>query len=541
MLTMDAIIIADTGSESVSATNQHKLTIEGHISTIQIVHNYLQNKGKILPPILGNNVASWSSSLKLNGIYLYSYLSSQGFEVGLIDSYFQEKIKFTEMLKQSPIAVVISTTFIMSKKTLNVLVQDIRSLAPDIFIIAGGQFVHLSRRIKERQGSDDRILNLFKEEYLFLEEKKDPLVDLYIISSTGEDQLSKALKSLKKKGNVEGVANSASYQNRNYTFSLKEDNSEAKGAVTVDWNRMPKEFFSSMVVPMQASYGCPYNCAFCNFMKDRRRMGVKPLKDLIEELKIVQGKGVKYVWFVDDNFRLGRHDLDIVCQQFIKQGIKINWKSFIRPSVLEKLEVGLLKEAGCIEVQFGLESADPSILQRMNKKANPDLYSKVIEKVLRANINCSCYFIFGFPGETQETINRTLEFIKTLEHAELDGCIYFTMFPFIIAPLSPISEPEMAKKYNLNGSMYHWEHNTMNFKEAAEFASKAFFSLKSSGVIYHGDNLDMLYGLEPSRKKNFVEIRHKLAKEAAKKVITKEYHMQSFRKVWEDLLLSIEQ
>ena len=50
------------------------------------------------------------------------------------------------------------------------------------------------------------------------------------------------------------------------------------------------EFFKSGVVPLQASYGCPYNCAFCNFMKDRRLMGVKPLDDLIEELKTVQEK-----------------------------------------------------------------------------------------------------------------------------------------------------------------------------------------------------------------------------------------------------------
>ena len=65
--------------------------------------------------------------------------------VGLIDSYYNERDRFIEMLKQSPRAVVISTTFIMNKKELDALVRDIRSVAPGIYIIAGGQYVHLSR------------------------------------------------------------------------------------------------------------------------------------------------------------------------------------------------------------------------------------------------------------------------------------------------------------------------------------------------------------------------------------------------------------
>jgi anaerobic magnesium-protoporphyrin IX monomethyl ester cyclase len=213
----------------------------------------------------------------------------------------------------------------------------------------------------------------------------------------------------------------------------------------------------------------------------------------------------------------------------------LKWKSFIRPNVLKDLDMKLLKEAGCTEVQFGLESADSVILEWMNKKAYPELYADVIEKVLRADINCSCYFIFGFPGETQETVSKTMEFIKALEHPELDGSIYFTMFPFIIAPLSPIAEPEISHKFGLRGSMYNWEHNTMSFREAAEYATKSFFELKSSGIIYHGDNLDMLYGIEPKKKKAFISARHNLAKKAAKGSISEEYKMGIFKSVWNNI------
>ena len=324
-------------------------------------------------------------------------------------------------------------------------------------------------------------MDIFSDEYIFLDEKDEPPVDLYIISACGENILSLALTMLRKKGEVEGLPNTAIYRGKKYSLTNRIDDIVKTGGITVDWKRMPMEFFKSGVVPLQASYGCPYNCAFCNFMKDRRLMGVKPLDDLIEELKTVQEKGAKYVWFVDDNFRLGRKDLETVCHQFLNCGITIKWKSFIRPDVLKSVDMGLLKAAGCIEVQFGLESADPLLLKRMNKKASPELYAGVIESVMRAGINCSCYFIFGFPGETEETVMQTRKFIKSIEHPELDGYIYFTMFPFIIAPLSPISEPKNAQKYGLRGHMYHWEHNTMNFKKAMEHATKAFLKLKLPG------------------------------------------------------------
>jgi radical SAM superfamily enzyme YgiQ (UPF0313 family) len=263
-------------------------------------------------------------------------------------------------------------------------------------------------------------------------------------------------------------------------------------------------------------------------MKDRGLMGVKPIEELIEELKIVQERGAKYVWFADDNFRLGRNDLERVCQKFIDSGINVKWKSFIRPGAMKDMDMGVLKASGCVEVQFGLESADLSMLKRMNKKANPDLYAEVIKRVMGAGINCSGYFIFGFPGETEKTVKRTLEFIKGLEYPELDGSIYFTMFPFIIAPLSSISEPKSAQKYGLKGNMYQWEHDTMNSQEATDHATRAFFELETTGIIYHGDNLDMLFELAPQTRKKFNAIRQDMAKPAAKGLLKEKDMVKAF-------------
>src|SRR4030042_5374793 len=111
----------------------------------------------------------------------------------------------------------------------------------------------------------------------------------------------------------------------------------------------------------------------------------------------------------------------------------------------------------------------------MHKKTTPDLYSDVLHKLLQAGINCSCYFIFGFPGETNESVRRTREFIKNHQFPDLDGYLAWSIFPFILTPLSPIYEPGMPRKHYLEGYMHRWQHQSMNSDQAQEHVLRTFF------------------------------------------------------------------
>jgi p-methyltransferase len=186
--------------------------------------------------------------------------------------------------------------------------------------------------------------------------------------------------------------------------------------------------------------------------------------------------------------------------------------TFIRASTLRETDMGLLRKAGCVEVQIGLESADQQILQNMDKKATQELYAEVIGKILSAGINCSSYFVFGFPGETCETAQHTRDFIKKHEFPEYEGALSWSLFPFILIPLSPIYEPQNRKKFHLTGYMHRWQHQSMNSNEAKDHIVKTFLTLENSGPIYRGDNQDMLRELGPTQRKKFEAVRHKLSK-----------------------------
>lgn len=524
---LETIIIADFNVESLSVSNRLRFSIEGRTADIQLIKNFINNKGKIVSPIVGDGYMSWASAPRLNGITLLSYLNSYGIEVGLINDFYSEKEKFNSLLSKNPKSIIISTSFIYSKSDLQLLVDEIKSLAPDLPIIVGGPFVYTSFLIQSR--ANEKLYNSKQVagDYLFVGEDNIP-VDIYIISSRGEDILIEVLERIKKKQDLKNIPNTAIIDSSGYRFEKRVDDISGHKEHSIDWESLPDSIFGSGVVPMQASSGCPHHCAFCNFVKDRRLTYTKPLDQLVSEMKSVQKRGAKYIWFVDDNFRLGAKDLERVCRRFIAEGLQIKWMTFIRADSIKDADFKLIKEAGCEELRLGLESADLSVLKNMNKKANPELYSEVIKNLLAAGINCSAYFIFGHPGETSHSAEKSIEFIKSLEHPELPGVFSWSMYPFMLAPLSPIYEADMRKEFQLDGYMASWEHKTMNSKEAKGYIQKAFFDLENSGPIYRGDNQEMLQKLTASQRKEFDSVRHKLGKMSLKTKLKNQIIIDSF-------------
>jgi len=258
------------------------------------------------------------------------------------------------------------------------------------------------------------------------------------------------------------------------------------------------------------------------------------LDQLMTDLKKVADRGIRYVWFLDDNFRLGKRDLNVVSQRLIDEDLGINWMSFMRADTLRDVDFELLRRSGCRELQIGIESADANILRNMNKASDPELYAEVIRELLQAGINCSCYFIFGFPGETGETISRTIEFIINLESQNLDGVLSWSIYPFILAPLSPIYGAQMRQKYGLSGYAHHWEHRTMNSQQAREHILRAFLEIENSGPIYRGDDQDLLQRLSPRQRKNFAVSRHKLAKLSLQNILEKNQIINTFSEIFSE-------
>jgi radical SAM superfamily enzyme YgiQ (UPF0313 family) len=92
------------------------------------------------------------------------------------------------------------------------------------------------------------------------------------------------------------------------------------------------------------------------------------------------------------------------------------WRCETRMENLDEELVSIMAKAGCIGINMGVESADEQVLRNMKRKAvSLEQALKVVKACKKRGIETFCFFILGLPGETKETIRRTIDFAKELD------------------------------------------------------------------------------------------------------------------------------
>jgi len=167
---------------------------------------------------------------------------------------------------------------------------------------------------------------------------------------------------------------------------------------------------------IMASRGCHFNCTFCTshvvWGHKYRQRSVRNVIDEIEEL--VNKYEIKYIAFQDDDFGLNQKWLEELCLEIIKKNYKFKWMCICHPfSFIRKREetLKLLKKSGCDTLSFGLQSADKQILKNIKRnEREPEELLKTIRLAKKFSFFTSIGFIFGLPGDTEETIKTTIDY-----------------------------------------------------------------------------------------------------------------------------------
>lgn len=178
-----------------------------------------------------------------------------------------------------------------------------------------------------------------------------------------------------------------------------------------------------------ASRGCPKECTFCDrstFGRRFRSHGVDYLLRLIRHLMMEYG--IRDVAFYDDNLMSNPPKLREFCRRLIEERLDLTWSCFGSVDFVKEEDFRLMKEAGCWQVSWGLESGSQRMLDGYRKRVKVEQMERVLEAAHRAGIDNRGFFILGGFGECRETMEETLAFIK---RAALDNfhITYFTAYP----------------------------------------------------------------------------------------------------------------
>jgi radical SAM superfamily enzyme YgiQ (UPF0313 family) len=115
---------------------------------------------------------------------------------------------------------------------------------------------------------------------------------------------------------------------------------------------------------VEFSRGCPYGCNFCNRRFFRGRYRQRPVERVLAELRRLKARGIDYVYFIDELFGLG--GCEALIQALIDEPI-VQFGCETRVDLWDEAKLDRLAAAGCISVEFGLESPFPEVQSSLNK------------------------------------------------------------------------------------------------------------------------------------------------------------------------------
>jgi anaerobic magnesium-protoporphyrin IX monomethyl ester cyclase len=163
------------------------------------------------------------------------------------------------------------------------------------------------------------------------------------------------------------------------------------------------------------SRGCPGGCRFCiKHVSYGDTVRFRSPEGVLAEIEQLVSLGVRDVHMYADLFTLNRDHVMGICREIVSRELKVRWTCNSRVDFVDQEMLQAMACAGCWMISWGIESGDAEMLRRMHKGTTTDQVERALRWAKQAGIMNWGYFIIGLPGETEESIRRTIDFAKRL-------------------------------------------------------------------------------------------------------------------------------
>ncbi len=163
------------------------------------------------------------------------------------------------------------------------------------------------------------------------------------------------------------------------------------------------------------SRGCPGGCRFCiKHVSYGNTVRTRSPESVLAEIDQLVALGVKSVHMYADLFTVDRTQVIGICEGLLQRGRPIRWTCNSRVDFVDQELLSLMAKSGCWMISWGIESGDEAMLRRMHKGVHLQSAERAIGWARQVGISNWGYFIIGLPGETEQTIRKTIDFAKRL-------------------------------------------------------------------------------------------------------------------------------
>jgi anaerobic magnesium-protoporphyrin IX monomethyl ester cyclase len=336
--------------------------------------------------------------------YLASYLKESGHEVKVVDA--EAEGWSTEQIINLaadflPQVIGISSTTVAFHRALNVA-EVVKTRLPGIITVIGGPHV---------TAAAEDVLRHKEFDYAVLGEGEQILCSLLNTIENREDAKS-----------LPGVAfreNEAVIINPSCPFIDDIDRLPFPAYDLIKdfslYSPPPMNYKQLPVANIITSRGCPNQCTFCGHSVFGRSLRQRSPGNIADEISLLYNKyGIREIAFVDDTFTINAPRILTLFRILNHQDIRFPWTCMSRINTVDENILRFMKENGCWHISFGIESGNEAILRRIKKNISLQDVERVVNICSRIGILTKGFFIVGHPGETETTIEETINFALSL-------------------------------------------------------------------------------------------------------------------------------
>lgn len=421
----------------------------------------------IQPPWYGfQNLVS--NRLYLGLAYLGAVLEKNGYEILILNgeiffnTFKESKEEIT--INEAEYLKNLSSEHYVYKK----IIDKIKDWNPDIvgisFMTAGSSSAYtLSRLIKGYKPDISLIAGGWHPTILPEEAIKKGLFD-YVVRGEGEETIIELVKAIEHKQEIKNILgisykkNDEIKHNQNRPF-IKDLDSIPLPAFHLLYDYENQKSSCTGIV---TSRGCPFSCTYCaSKVMWTQNVRFRSADNVVNEIEYRYEKlGIRSFSFNDDTFTLNSIRVKEICNKIIDLKLKINWHCDTRGDTLNLEILKLMKRAGCNHIYLGLETGSPKILKQIKKNIDPATVKKAVNLARQVNIETTVYFMVGFPNETEEDIEMS---INAMHDIKPDNAIWsiLTLYPGTEIWNLALSQGLVTENQNWDKSFHHYNQGNI--------------------------------------------------------------------------------
>ncbi len=381
-----------------------------------------------------------AGNLPLGLMYIAAVLKKAGYTVEILDAFFLGA-DYSE--DDDVITVGLSSEQIK---------QEIQKRKPDIVGVAGPftcQVGHAIEVCKATKETDPSILVVVGGPHVTLMPKEflseNLCVDV-VVTGEGEYTMLEIVQRYEKKKDFNGVLGVA-YRDgdevvvnplRPFICDLDELPYPAYDLVDMEQYLGPSKIgyrsFQDRSVSMVTSRGCPFNCCFCAVhLHMGHKFRAHSAEYVLDHIQYVVDKyNVRNIFFEDDNLTLDLKRFEAICDGLIQRRLHVGWETpnGVRADCLTMELLKKMKRSGVKSIFVGVESGDQQILDNVIcKSLNLDRVVEFAKNSHELGLKTGAFYIIGFPGETKENMQHTVDFALMLKRKYDVGMHLFAATP----------------------------------------------------------------------------------------------------------------